>query len=177
MGPEVQRAGASCPHPANPTQLTSRLNPCDCTRADQYLSSTCPPSLLPIACPVSRHCLRVPQVSFRCISPASRTLVTAWLVPSSGGTALYLITTPPTRKRKASEADGQLTPSEGPPQKRQTPESLHPDLPATPVTNASDKMDSEDEFNSSMSGNDFDDDSDMDLEDGTGHVQSAQSCY
>jgi len=38
-------------------------------------------------------------------------------------------------------------------------------------------MDSEDEFNSSMSGNDFDDDSDMDLEDGTGHVQSAQSCY
>jgi hypothetical protein len=34
------------------------------------------------------------------------------------------------------------------------------------VTNASDKMDSDDEFNSSMSGNDFDEESDMDLEDG-----------
>jgi hypothetical protein len=71
------------------------------------------------------------------------------------------------RKRKASEADGQLTPSEGRPQKRQTPDSLAAaDLPATPVTNASDKMDSDDEFNSSMSGNDFDEDSDMDLEEG-----------
>ena len=31
---------------------------------------------------------------------------------------------------------------------------------------ASPKMDSDDEFNSSMSGNDFDEDSDMDLEEG-----------
>ncbi|KAH7409944.1 hypothetical protein DE146DRAFT_604566, partial [Phaeosphaeria sp. MPI-PUGE-AT-0046c] len=66
---------------------------------------------------------------------------------------------------KASEADGQLLASEGPPQKRQTPETNPADLPATPVTNASLKMDSDDDFNSSMSGNDFDEDSDMDLED------------
>jgi hypothetical protein len=34
------------------------------------------------------------------------------------------------------------------------------------MTNASEKMDSDDDFNSSMSGNDFDEESDMDLEDG-----------
>jgi ariadne-1 len=99
-------------------------------------------------------------------TPTSRTFAAAWLVPSSGGTGLYLITTSSTRKRKAPEADGHLTPSEGPPQKRQTPETPFGDLPATPVTNASDKMDSEDDFNSSMSGNEFDDDSEMDLEEG-----------
>ena len=33
-------------------------------------------------------------------------------------------------------------------------------------------MDSEDEFNSSMSGNDFDEDSDMDLEDGVYHCET-----
>lgn len=47
-----------------------------------------------------------------------------------------------------------------------TPDTLLADLPATPPPDA-DKMDSDDEFNSSMSGNDFDDDTDdMDLEEG-----------
>jgi hypothetical protein len=43
------------------------------------------------------------------------------------------------------------------------------------VTNVSDKMDSDDDFNSSMSGNDFDDNSDMDLEDGKGHLLKSSS--
>jgi hypothetical protein len=43
------------------------------------------------------------------------------------------------------------------------------------VTNASEKMDSDDDFNSSMSGNDFDEESDMDLEDGEEHPRSSCS--
>jgi len=86
------------------------------------------------------------------------------LVPSSGGTGPTYITTPPTaRKRKASEADGRLISAQGPPQKKQTPDIS--DLPATPVTNASDKMDSDD-MDSSLSGNEFDEDSDLGMEEG-----------
>ena len=80
----------------------------------------------------------------------------------------HIFTTTPTtaRKRKASEADNYLSPAEEPPQKRKTSRVSAIDLPATPATNAG-KMDSDDEFNSSQSGNDFDDqDSDLDLEDG-----------
>jgi hypothetical protein len=127
--------------------------------------------LLP-ACPsrVRRHSTPA-QPSNSAASTLRRSLASSvigrdWL---SSETTTSLI-----RKRKASEADGQVTPSEGPPQKRQTPDSLAAaDLPATPVTNASDKMDSDDEFNSSMSGNDFDEDSEMDLEEGEAPLQTA----
>lgn len=47
-------------------------------------------------------------------------------------------------------------------------------MPATPETDASGKMDSDDDFNSSMSGDEFDDqDSDMGLEEGTYRLSSA----
>lgn len=92
------------------------------------------------------------------------------LVPSSGGTGSNYTTTPPTvHKRKASEADFTLSPSEEPRKKAlKTPEPpVIDDLPATPVTNASGTMDSDDDFNSSMSGEDFEDqDSDLGIEDG-----------
>ncbi|KAJ4347767.1 translation initiation factor eIF-2B epsilon subunit, GEF [Ascochyta clinopodiicola] len=90
------------------------------------------------------------------------------LVPSSGGTGSYYTTTPPTaHKRKASEADIQLSPSEEPRKKTlKSPEPPIIALPATPDTNASGNMDSDDDFNSSLSGEDFEDqDSDMDIED------------
>jgi hypothetical protein len=136
-------------------------------------ADTLPPAVYPAACLV--RC-----ATPRC--PCSRCNQRIQLIrpPQPGqfrhraGLPHISITTPPTaRKRKASEADGQLTPSEGPPLKRQTPESLPVDLPATPVTNASEKMDSDD-FNSSMSGNEFDEESDMDLEDGEEHL--CRSC-
>ena len=65
-----------------------------------------------------------------------------------------------------------MSPAEEPPnQKKKKKTSQHiaaVDLPATPATDA-EKMDSDDEFNSSLSGGDFDDlDSDMSLEEGTG---------
>ena len=76
------------------------------------------------------------------------------------------IITPPTtlRKRKADEADNYLSPAEEPPHKKTNSPVVS--LPATPATHA-DKMDSDDDFNSSMSGDDFDDqDSDLGLEEG-----------
>jgi len=80
-------------------------------------------------------------------------------------------TTPSTtaHKRKADEADNYLSPAEEPPLKKKTQLASANKLPVTPATNAdADKMDSDDEFNSSMSGDDFDDqDSDLGLEDGT----------
>lgn len=108
--------------------------------------------------------------------PYLRALITAHhsslssLVPSSGGTgSKYITTTPTVHKRKASEADITLSPSDEPRKKTQkSPEPPTIDnLPATPVTNASGTMDSEDDFNSSMSGEDFEDqDSDLEIEDG-----------
>lgn len=82
------------------------------------------------------------------------------------------IITPSTtlRKRKADEADNYLSPAEEYPHKK----TNHPvvTLPATPATDAG-KMDSDDDFNSSMSGDDFDDqDSDLDLEEGA-HTPAA----
>ena len=75
-------------------------------------------------------------------------------------------TTPSTtaHKRKADEADNYLSPAEEPPRKKSNPSVVT--LPATPATDAG-KMDSDDDFNSSMSGDDFDDqDSDLGLEEG-----------
>ena len=82
-------------------------------------------------------------------------------------------TTPSTtaHKRKADEADNYLSPAEEPPLKKKSQLASANKLPVTPATNINadaDKMDSDDEFNSSMSGDDFDDqDSDLGLEDGT----------
>ncbi|KAL1609606.1 hypothetical protein SLS59_001113 [Nothophoma quercina] len=82
---------------------------------------------------------------------------------------LKITTTPPTvHKRKASEA--QITPSPLDEPRKKAAKSPEPplidNLPATPVTNASGNMDSDDDFNSSMSGEDFEDqDSDLGIED------------
>ncbi|CAE6996954.1 hypothetical protein P3342_000490 [Pyrenophora teres f. teres] len=76
-------------------------------------------------------------------------------------------TTPSTtaHKRKADEADNYLSPAEEPPLKKKSPLPSTNKLPDTPATETADKMDSDDEFNSSMSGDEFDDqDSDMGLE-------------
>lgn len=85
-------------------------------------------------------------------------------VPSSGGTRSTKTPSITSRKRKADEAS-YLSPAEEPPHKKaQNDAAVH--LPDTPATEP-DKMDSDDDFNSSMSGDDFDDqDSDMGLEDG-----------
>jgi len=75
-------------------------------------------------------------------------------------------TTPSTtaHKRKADEADNYLSPAEEPPLKKKSQLASAETLPVTPATDAA-KMDSDDEFNSSMSGDDFDDqDSDLGLE-------------
>ena len=72
-------------------------------------------------------------------------------------------TTPSTtaHKRKADEADNYLSPAEEPPLKKKSQLASAETLPVTPATDAA-KMDSDDEFNSSMSGDDFDDqDSDL----------------
>ena len=90
-------------------------------------------------------------------------------------------TTPSTtaHKRKADEADNYLSPAEEPPLKKKSPLASASKLPVTPAINAdADKMDSDDEFNSSMSGDDFDDqDSDLGLEDGTYAVMFTTVLY
>jgi ariadne-1 len=89
-----------------------------------------------------------------------------------------LAQTPPntsqsTRKRKVTEADNYLSPAEEPLKKKKTSTSPSAvDLPVTPTTPATEddyrKMDSDDDFNSSMSGADFDeqDSDDLGLEEG-----------